>query len=403
MFGLTSLLGAWKLAADLQPHLQPVVPPCDWPTDADPANKTTLKVTSGIEYPRKHREVAELFVNIQAARWLTLLIPLLPIIVTGCGTFVAHRMVQAPNTYPSWFTPPARVLLSFDERFLTNSPARYADVGPPPARLHYRIIEPADYDVQVSSTNWRARGKVQHQFHFRTASSPRTNRWTLSPRGTVFLLHGYGLAEFSMAPWAWRLAQAGWRCVLVDLRGHGKSTGRQIYWGLTETRDLSQLLDSLANQGQLALPVAVVGESYGAALALRWKTTEPRLGPVVTIAPYAVLSNAVLNICADYAGFLPRALIRSGVAQLPVVLGVPAGELDTTTVLARHPVTALFVTASEDDVIPPDEVRSLFAESLPGSEFIVVPGATHETVPYYFAELIPPVLAWLDAGLPTGE
>jgi pimeloyl-ACP methyl ester carboxylesterase len=261
--------------------------------------------------------------------------------------------------------------------------------------LRYRVVEPADYHLKIFPTNWMERGRVQYQFTFR-ADAPQTNAWTAAPRGTVVLLHGYGLAEFSMVPWAWRLAGEGWRCVLVDLRGHGKSTGKKIYWGLKESRDMSQLLDVLTQQDQIKPPVAVIGESYGAALALRWKTTDPRVGRVVAIAPYGVLSNAVLNICHDYAPFLPRAIIRSGVKYLPDELGVQSGDLDTTTVLARHPVTALFIAGTEDDVIPPAEVRSLFNEALPDSELIVVPGATHETVPYHFSELVPPVLVWLN-------
>ena len=149
---------------------------------------------------------------------------LLMVLGAGCGTFVARRMIQPPNTYPSWLAPSAPVLLSFNENLLTNSPAHFADVGPPQARLQYRVVEPADYHLNVISTNWTERGEMQYQFTFQ-AETPRTNEWTSSPRGTVFLLHGYGLAEFSMVPWAWRLAQEGWRCVLVDLRGHGKSTG----------------------------------------------------------------------------------------------------------------------------------------------------------------------------------
>jgi pimeloyl-ACP methyl ester carboxylesterase len=323
-------------------------------------------------------------------------------LVTGCGTFVAHRMTQAPNTYPSWLAPAAPVLLAFNESLLTNSPARFVDVGPPSARLHYRVVEPADYRLKISSTNWVERGERRYQFTFQ-AEVPRTNAWSATPRGTVFLLHGYGLAEFSMVPWAWCLAQDGWRCVLVDLRGHGKSTGKTIYFGTKESRDMSQLLDALTNRDQFISPVAVIGESYGAALALRWKTTDPRVGKVVAIAPYGVLSNAVMNICHDYASLLPGAVIRSGLKQLPVVLGVQAGDLDTTTVLARHPVNALFISGSKDDVIPPAYVRRLFAEALPDSELIVVPGATHETVTYRFSELVPPVLAWLNTNAPARQ
>jgi cephalosporin-C deacetylase-like acetyl esterase len=52
--------------------------------------------------------------------------------------------------------------------------------------------------------------------------------------------------------------------------------------------------------------VAVIGESYGAALALRWKTMDPRVGNVVAIAPYVVLSNAVLNMIAYNPVCFPR-------------------------------------------------------------------------------------------------
>jgi pimeloyl-ACP methyl ester carboxylesterase len=314
----------------------------------------------------------------------------------GCGTFVAHRMAQAPNTYPTWFAPRPRVSLGFDANFLTNFPTHFVAVGPPAAKLRYRIVEPADYELKSSSTNWLKHGQPQYDFTFHADVPGQTNRWTGAPRGTAVLLHGYGISMFAMAPWALRLAQDGWRCVLVDLRGHGKSTGRQLYFGLQETYDLSQLLDRLAQDGQLAGPVAAVGESYGAALALRWEGVDPRVQKVVAIAPYGVLSNAVLNISQDYAGWMPKAFIKAGMKQLPSLLDVPPRELDTTTVLTRSPVAALFIAGAEDKVAPAAEVDGLRALAAPGSKFIVVPHATHEAVTYFFDDLAAPVSAWLN-------
>ena len=257
--------------------------------------------------------------------------------------------------------------LAFSPKFLTNFPKQFVAVGPPAARLCYRVVEPADYDLKVSSTNWLEHGRKQFEFNFHADLPGRSNVWTSAPRGTVVLLHGYGLAQFSMAPWALRLAQEGWRCVLVDLRGHGKSTGNQIYFGVRETHDLSQLLDELAQDGRLKEPVAAFGESYGAALALRWKTVEPRVRTVVAIAPYAGLSNAVLNLCHEYAGWLPKTFIKAGLKKLPSVLEIPAAELDTTTELARTPVTALFVAGAEDKITPVADVKQLHALAAPGS------------------------------------
>jgi len=314
---------------------------------------------------------------------------------TGCGGFFARRMAQAPNTYPSWLAPEAPVELAFGREFLTNFPAHYVAVGPPPARLCYRVVEPADYRFELSSTNWLEHELRHFKFGLDATLPGKPNAWTSAPRGTVVLLHGYGVAQFAMAPWALRLAQEGWCCVLVDLRGHGKSTGRGIYFGIHEARDLSQLLDALTRDGQLAQPVAAIGESYGAALALRWKTVEPRVGRVVAIAPYAELSKAVLNICHEYAGCLPRAFVKAGLKHLPSLLMVEPEQLDTKTVLAGSPVAALFAVGTEDRITPVGDVRQLYEEAAPGSELVVVPEATHEAVTYFFKDLIPPVLEWL--------
>jgi pimeloyl-ACP methyl ester carboxylesterase len=163
------------------------------------------------------------------------------------------------------------------------------------------------------------------------------------------------------------------------------------------------LLDQLARDGQLAGPVSAIGESYGAALALRWKTTEPRVQNVVAIAPYAVLSNAVLNISRDYAGWVPTFVIKAGLKKLPAVLDVPADALDTTTVLSEKPVAALFVAGEADDIMPVADIERLDKLAQPGSPLVVVPYATHEAVTYFFDDIAPPVLAWLEkAPPPTG-
>ena len=180
------------------------------------------------------------------------------------------------------------------------------------------------------------------------------------------------------------------------------ATANPLAFGTVETNDLSELLDALKHDGKLIPPVATVGKSYGAALALRWKTVEPRLNSVVAIAPYAVLSNAVLNICRKYSPWFPQALLKAGLKKLPGVLKVKSSGLNTTTVLARNPITALFIAGADDEIMPVADVRKLYEEAAPGSKFILVPGAIHEIVPYYFDEIIPPVLRWLNHGS-TGQ
>lgn len=155
---------------------------------------------------------------------------------TGCGTYMARRLAQAPNTYPDWLSPSAPVELGFGSNYLAHFPAQYVDVGPPPARLRYRVIEPRDYRVESTATNWLKQGERHFRFTFHAKVPGEATTHTPSPRGTVVLLPSYGSSQTILTPWGLRLAQAGWQSVLVDLRGHGKSTGQRIYFGARESR-----------------------------------------------------------------------------------------------------------------------------------------------------------------------
>jgi pimeloyl-ACP methyl ester carboxylesterase len=123
---------------------------------------------------------------------------------------------------------------------------------------------------------------------------------------------------------------------------------------------------------------------------------DQRVGPVVAIAPYASLSNAVMNLRQKYADWMPKIILRAGLTQLPVVLRTTAGDLDTTTALNQHPVSALFVAGGNDEIMPEADVEQLRNMAARGSELIVVPDATHETLTYYLADLTPTVLAWMN-------
>src|SRR5262249_23679521 len=100
-------------------------------------------------------------------RLIFLSVPLaLALVETGCGSFVARRIAQAPNSYPTWFAPHARANRARKKIFWAFSPPHQLQVDSPPARLRYRIVEPADYHFQVLASNWTARGHQETRFTF---------------------------------------------------------------------------------------------------------------------------------------------------------------------------------------------------------------------------------------------
>jgi pimeloyl-ACP methyl ester carboxylesterase len=97
-----------------------------------------------------------------------------------------------------------------------------------------------------------------------------------APRATVLVCHGLHDQKRSLLPVARQLAGDGYRAVLVDLRGHGRSSGRWLTYGVVEAADLGQVLDALERDNLLAGPVGVYGTSYGAACAVMLAGRDPR-------------------------------------------------------------------------------------------------------------------------------
>ncbi len=328
---------------------------------------------------------------------LAFLAALLALIVTGCtpGQFVAHQFLKAPRRFPTLIHPEPRVYFSFPERVTDTIPVQHATVGDPPVDLAYRLIPPGDYGAGMEVANLVVRGQSRPIYRFPGHPSERP----LPCRGTVVLLHGYGLDHETLIPWALHLAEKGWLCVSVDLRGHGVSGGNRITFGVLESRDLMGLLDELERRGQIESPIHVLGVSYGAALALRWSGRDPRVQSVVAITPYDRLGTAVEGLRGSYAPWLPPGLTRRAAKAMPGLLDQPPGGLDPIAWVRDHPRPALLVGATADPVAPRTSIEALESAS-PGSAAMFIPETSHEMAPFRLDLLVDPVVQWLSGSTP---
>ncbi len=360
------------------------------------------------------------------AGWL-----LVALLLAGCSPsrFVANRLLKAPNSYPTWFAPEPRVFLGYQQdvtdqlrieamlvtwnRYITNGRALPGGpfpfeanhtpswtfverFGADPARIAFRVVPPAAYQLTLTATHWIENGREKAEFDFHRAIPAPARPGLAQPHGTVVLLHGYGLDQDTMLPWAFWLGERGWQSVLVDLRGHGRSSGNSISFGPVEERELNALLTHLQSTGRAPEPVIALGVSFGATLALRWTSADPRLDSAVAIAPYSHLGEAIENVRADFASWVPASWIRAGVRRLPEVLGVPGEELNTLSVLRRRPIPALFLAGGNDVIAPPAAVEALQNASSAGSRLWVLDRSNHEALPFRFPEMAPVIERWME-------
>ncbi len=197
------------------------------------------------------------------------------------------------------------------------------------------------------------------------------------PRGTIFVLHGIRDSKKSMRGWGAMLAQAGYRAVLVDSRGHGRSTGDALTYGVQESLDLTRAVDALAARGLIAGEVGVMGHSYGAATAIQWAGRDPRVRAVLAVAPFASLRQVV-------PGYLPFPLPPSFIDRVIQMAGARAGfdpdAASPVDAIRRTRASVLLIHGRADRMIPSWHSEQIYTAGAGSAELVLVDRAGHETV-----------------------
>lgn len=142
-----------------------------------------------------------------------------------------------------------------------------------------------------------------------------------TPRGTVLMVHGFlsDGREFADAPA--RLSGLGWTTAVLDLRGHGRSTGPRGYASArVASEDVGAALAALRARG-LPEPFFLVGHSAGSALILDFLRHHGGVAAAALVAPLSRLLDQVdapERALYVAAGSLNRAVMKVGLPSLKI-------------------------------------------------------------------------------------
>ena len=271
---------------------------------------------------------------------------------SGCVSTLGGIIVAAPNVHKP------QMLKSEDGRPLPESLLGVDDyfrvrVGPPAASLSVSVLEPHD------------------------AEEP--------PRGTILVLHGMGARSAWMHGKADALAAHGYRAVLVDLRGHGASSGSLLTYGLREARDLSYVVDELEARNLLSGRLGVMGISYGAASGLHLAAIDRRVAAVVAIAPFSDMrsevSHYVRTIGLPGVGpFLAEETIQDAVDEAGEIGGFDPDRADAALAMRQTNAAVLLIHGRADLIIPDEHSQRLHEAAPDRSELMLLPASGHVTI-----------------------
>ncbi|HTL27684.1 MAG TPA: alpha/beta hydrolase [Tepidisphaeraceae bacterium] len=321
---------------------------------------------------------------------------------SGCANYLGKEIVTAPNlAHPTrGVDAPPDVLQSL---CITRQLRVPVDRN---ASLWVGVCDPNDSEENLSL---KTDGKLLiAKIDRRPATQPATQ--PITPRGTIFMLHGLQEDQERGPYIVYRemLVHSGYRCVQVDLRGHGRSTGDFVTYGVEESRDLKQVLDVMQSQDMIAGDVGVIGASYGASIAIQWAAVDPRIKAVVALEPFATLNDAAVDAAPAVLDhwrwcFTDHTLLEA-VRRGGVLANFDPKEASPLAAIARSSQPVLLIHSRGDELVPFQHSERLHAAAPNHSKLLLVDKQSHFTMWFQSINLIrKQSIAWLDEYVAHGK
>lgn len=272
--------------------------------------------------------------------------------VLGFAILFAHVSFRASVAYALAYSPNGGGI-GASGPFRADTPPRAleirVDVGPPNARIAgWVLVPPEEQEV----------------------------------RGTIVLLHGIRMDRRALLGFAQEFADRGYRSVLLDLRGHGESTGTHLTYGTVEARDVSQVLDTVETRYGRT-PTFLFGHSYGGAVALHVAASDARVLGVVSVSAFASVRSVVNDYERRYVPelepWIPESWLSAAVNDAAELAEFDP-EQSPESAAARIRVPLLLIHGTRDTQVPPSHARALAFAARAPTELVLLPGDTHDSV-----------------------
>ena len=311
--------------------------------------------------------------------------------VSGAGVASAHARAGASVTVLAALVALVAgvILLGLGGVLLVRAVPGWWRLLAVPAALALLVFVLFPLTIAVNATNRlpdtrepltpASRGLAYQDVILRTSDGVPLAAWYVPSRNgaSVVLLPGAGSTRSTLVGHAAALARHGYGALLVDTRGHGRSSGHAMDFGWYGNRDITATVAWLERQPDVrAGKIAVLGLSMGGEQALVAAGSDPRIRAVVA-------EGVTGQQLADH-GWLPHG--PDGLAQrgLEWVMYTAAGLLSGTPPPMSIP-DAIRAAAPRPELIiaggaMPDEpvAAGWFHAAAPASVQVwVVPGAGH--------------------------
>lgn len=201
-----------------------------------------------------------------------------------------------------------------------------------------------------------------------------------TPRGIVIISHGYrSAARHDFAPVLEKYLNLGFHVLAVDHRGHGKSEGEEICFGVKERYDMRDWLIELQRRYP-HLPVLISGISMGASVALMSAAlpdTPKNLAGISADCGYSHPRKEVCHVLKSKMKMPVFPLYQLADLICRKKAGFSFNDCDLTREINNIKVPVLFIHGLGDDFVPVYHTRRMYEAFDGKKEIILVENAGH--------------------------
>jgi hypothetical protein len=194
-------------------------------------------------------------------------------------------------------------------------------------------------------------------------------RATGERRGTIVYLHGVADNRASVVGVAQRYVPRGYDVLAYDSRAHGDSSGEACTYGYYEKRDLMKALNFLQ-----APPVAIIGVSLGAAVAIQTAALDARVASIVSISTFSDLRT----VASERAPFFASAAnIRDALALAETQGHFVVDEVSPLKAAAHLSIPVLLIHGAEDHETAPAHSERVYKALAGPKRLVLLPKTGH--------------------------
>ena len=191
----------------------------------------------------------------------------------------------------------------------------------------------------------------------------------------VILSHGYTDNHYGCLKYMKLYLDAGFNCIIYDLRGHGENAPAPCTYSILESKDLHALIEDTRSRYGKDILLGLHGESLGAATTVAALGLDQDLAFAVADCGFCEITN-VLKVGLK-AMHLPGFLLAPASLAARLLYGYSFAQMRPIDALPENHVPILFIHGAEDTFIVPDNSRKMQAATAGDAELCLIPEAGH--------------------------